>query len=343
MKEFERIEKIFRPLSEKFVGALGLRDDAAVVDLGGALDMVITSDTCVEGIHFLSDMSPDIIAKRALRVNISDLAAMGAKPMGYMLSLTLPSSLSDDWLMTFSKGLEEDQKLFGLSLLGGDTVSAPGAMVISISAFGYVSSGSETRRSNAREGDRIYVTGTIGDSYLGLQILKGKYKQLSQNHKNFLIDRYYLPKPRMEAALGLRDHAHAVIDISDGLVSDLTHICRNSGYLTGFVQLDKIPFSTAAKTLLDSLDEKARQKLLIDMITAGDDYELLYSIPPGGETFPTFLGLLSELGLTQIGHMGLMISNSPKEKERFDQKLVTVLDEKGQTLKIEKMGFEHEW
>jgi thiamine-monophosphate kinase len=267
------IARYFKPLASD-PGALGLDDDAAVLKPQGE-DIVVTTDAVVEGVHFLSSDPPDTIARKALRVNLSDLAAKGASPAGFVMTLAL-RSVEDRWLVAFARGLGEDAKAFNCPLLGGDTVSTPGPLTVSITAFGRAPSGKMVHRSGARPGDRVMVTGTIGDAALGLQILKGGAvaQALSQDAaaQEMLVARYRIPQPRNALAMALRTHASAAMDVSDGLAGDLAKLCAASG-VSALIDLPSIPKSEPAAALLG--DGVATVEMLV---SGGDDYEILCTV-----------------------------------------------------------------
>jgi thiamine-monophosphate kinase len=265
------ISRYFRPLATD-PGAFGLGDDAAVLNASGG-DIVVTTDAIVEGVHFLADDPPDTVARKALRVNLSDLAAKGAQPAGFVLTLALRAA-NDAWLAPFARGLGEDARQFGCPLLGGDTVSTPGPLMISITAFGRIPSGKMVHRSGAKPGDRIVVTGTIGDAALGLDIIRGgaaaAYADAAA--RDMLVDRYRVPQPRTALALAVRDHAHAAMDVSDGLAGDLAKLCAASG-VSAVIDAPGIPLSAPAASLL------ARGTVGIErIVSGGDDYEILCAI-----------------------------------------------------------------
>ena len=216
------IARYFMPLATE-PGAFGLSDDAAVLKALGQ-DIIVTTDAIVEGVHFLPDDPPQTIAKKALRVNLSDLAAKGATPAGFVLTLAL-RKVDESWLAAFARGLGEDTSAFTCPLLGGDTVSTPGPLMISITAFGRVPEGRMIHRSGARPGDHVVVTGTIGDAALGLDILrKGRVATALANDttsRDMLVGRYRMPEPRNALASAIRAHADAAMDVSDGLAGDL--------------------------------------------------------------------------------------------------------------------------
>src|SRR5712675_1486687 len=268
------IARYFRPIATD-PGAFDLGDDAAILKAAGG-DIVVTTDAIVEGVHFLSDDPPDTIARKALRVNLSDLAAKGATPAGFVLTLALRSA-DDAWLKPFARGLGEDASHFGCPLLGGDTVSTPGPKMISITAFGRVPQGNMVHRGGARPGDRVVVTGTIGDAALGLDILtRGAVATLLADDaaaQEMLIGRYRVPQPRNALAEAVRDHARAAMDVSDGLAGDLAKLCAASG-VSAAIDAPSIPLSLAAAELV------ARGAVSLEtLVSAGDDYEILCAIP----------------------------------------------------------------
>ncbi|MFZ2155144.1 MAG: thiamine-phosphate kinase, partial [Bradyrhizobium sp.] len=268
------IARYFRPLATD-PGAFGLIDDVAVLKPNGD-EIVVTTDAIVEGVHYLPGDPPDTVARKALRVNLSDLAAKGATPAGFVLTLALRAA-DDAWLAPFARGLGEDAGLYNCPLLGGDTVSTPGPAMISITAFGRVPSGRMVHRSGAKPGDRIVVSGTIGDAVLGLDILKGGAvaKALAGDvaASEMLVGRYRVPQPRNTLAQAVRDHASAAMDVSDGLAGDLAKLCAASA-VSAVIDAPGIPLSAPAAALL------ARGTVGIGTIVAGgDDYEILCAIP----------------------------------------------------------------
>jgi thiamine-monophosphate kinase len=269
--EFALIERYFRPLASE-QGAFGLVDDAALYSPAPDEELVLTVDLIAAGVHFMADDPPVSIARKALRVNLSDLAAKGAKPVGYLVSLALPEDWTEDWVRDFSKGLAEDQATFGTALLGGDTTRASGGVTVSITAIGSVPKGGMVHRSGARPGDAIFVSGTIGDAALGLGVRRGKYKP-SQVAARFLRDRYLHPQPRVALAPLVRTFATSAMDVSDGLVGDLAHICEASR-VGATIDATQIPLSEAAREVVES-----SSIAFSEAITGGDDYEILASVP----------------------------------------------------------------
>ena len=228
--EDDLIARYFRPLAQA-PASLGLLDDAAVLE-GFGDDLVLTTDAIVEGVHYLAGDPAETVARKALRVNLSDLAAKGASPVGFLLTLAL-RKVNEAWLAAFAAALGEDATAFGCPLLGGDTVSTPGPVMISITAFGRVPKDQMVRRHGARAGDVVAVTGTIGDAALGLDILRGgRAAGALPSHRReaeFLVDRYRVPQPRLAIASALRAAASAAMDVSDGLAGDLAKLCAVSG------------------------------------------------------------------------------------------------------------------
>jgi thiamine-monophosphate kinase len=269
------IARYFRPLATD-PGAFGLDDDAAALKPDGS-DIVVTTDAIVEGVHFLPDDPPDTVARKALRVNLSDLAAKGANPAGFVLTLALRQA-DEAWLKPFAAALGEDAARFACPLLGGDTVSTPGPLMVSVTAFGRVPPGKMVHRSGAKVGDRVMVTGTIGDAALGLAILRGGRVHAAASDtaaREALIGRYRVPQPRVAMAGIVRDHARASMDVSDGLAGDLTKLCGVSG-VSALIEMGRVPLSGPASELV-SRGVIGREML----VAGGDDYEILCTVPEG--------------------------------------------------------------
>jgi thiamine-monophosphate kinase len=290
------ISRYFRPLATD-PGAFDLTDDAAILR-SSADDLVVTTDAIVEGVHFLPDDPPDTVARKALRVNLSDLAAKGATPAGFVLTLALREA-DDAWLAPFARGLGEDATQFGCPLLGGDTVSTPGPVMISITAFGRVPPGKMVRRKGAKAGDRVVVSGTIGDAALGLAFLKRDAMATAlaadDGIREMLVGRYRIPQPRVALAQAVRDHASAAMDVSDGLAGDLAKLCAASG-VSAIVNAPAIPFSGTLAMLIDQY-----YGILEFAVSGGDDYEILCTIPEN--RFEAFAQAASVAGIpvTLIG------------------------------------------
>ena len=268
MTEDDLIARYFAPIAGP--GALGLRDDAALLTPPAGCDLVLTKDAVVAGVHFFPDDPPASIARKALRVNVSDLAAKGADPLGFLLAIAMPRDLPADWLKHFAQALGEDARRYAIPLLGGDTVSTPGPLMLSITALGSVPQGRMVARTGVQPGDRIYVSGTIGDAALGLKLrLDASAGQgLSAAQREHLLARYLEPQPRLALAHTMRMFANGGMDVSDGLVGDLAKMLRASG-CGAQLRLADVPLSDAAGALGD---------LFETAVTGGDDYELLASV-----------------------------------------------------------------
>ena len=318
--EFGRIRRFFAPLAGP--GGLGLTDDAALVDCPPGHRLVMTVDAMVEGVHYLPDDPPDLVARKLLRVNLSDIAAMGARPLHYLLTSALPTSVGDDWVERFAAGLAEDQRIYGIDLLGGDSVATPGPAALTLTAIGEVEGGAEIRRSGARPGDRVWVSGTIGDAFLGLKVLCGEHPDLADADRGALVARFRLPEPRTALGPRLVGIAHAMLDVSDGLVADLGHICDASG-VGATVRLAALPLSSAAQRLLAAGPDLAAQ-----LATGGDDYELLFTAPAAANA--AIRGLSAELALpiTEIGTIEVGEG-------------VRLVDAAGRPVPVESTGWRH--
>jgi thiamine-monophosphate kinase len=271
------IARHFKPLA-RHPGALGLIDDAAVLKVPAGHDLVLTTDAIVGGVHFLTDDPPAAIARKALRVNLSDLAAKGATPAGFLLTLALPKRAGDSWLAAFARALGDDARRYDCPLLGGDTVTTPGPLMVSVTAFGSLPAGSMVRRGGARLGDHVLVTGTIGDAALGLQLRKNRNAarrwKLARADSDNLLRRYLVPEPRNALAVAIRKHATAAMDVSDGLVGDLAKLCRASN-VAAEIDAARVPASAAARKAL-----QAEPRLLQTMLSGGDDYEIVCTVRP---------------------------------------------------------------
>ncbi len=297
MAEFDLIEKHFAPLSID-----GLKDDAAVLDIPAGFQLVITSDTSNRGDHFVEEMPPADAARKCLRSNLSDLAAMGADPFSYQLNLALPKDIDEAWIAAFAGGLKADQDEFGIQISGGDTTGmAAGGLSISITALGLVPTGQAVSRGGAKEGDLVVVTGPLGDASL---------------------DRLRMPYPRTAVAPLVRKYASAGVDVSDGLPADLGHICAVSN-LSATLEFAKIPFSDKARAVLSS-----GQTTPQDIITWGEDYELALAVPSAN--IEAFQSEAVEQGVT-LCVIGIFGSGEG----------CTILDENGAPMLFDKMGWTH--
>ncbi len=323
--EFELIHRFLAPLASKEPGALGLSDDGAVLGMEDGDDLVVSTDSLISGVHFLPDDPAPLIAAKLLRVSLSDLASMGAMPWAYTLNLALPEDWDVAWMEGFAGGLETDQALFGINLIGGDTVATNGPLSFSLTAMGKVEKGRALRRSGARQGDGIWVSGTIGDGFLGLLARKGGLKELPADDREFLISRFQVPRPRLDLGRRLTGLANSAIDLSDGLVSDLGHLCEASG-LGAEAEGGLIPLSPAARRALDM-----GLAGLEGLITGGDDFELLFSVPPKEEAELAAWSLTDQSGSLSICKIGT-IKAGPG---------VRVLDGEGAALDLTDTGYRH--
>ena len=269
MKEFQIIEHYFRNKGQKRRDVeLSIGDDCALVNPADNKSIAISCDTLVENVHFLPDIPAHALGFKSLAVNLSDLASMGAEPAWFTLALTLPS-VDETWLADFSEGLFEIAEYYGIALIGGDTTRGPRS--ISITINGQVIKGSALTRGGAKNGDWIYVTGTLGDSALGLDVLRGN-RSVNKEDSEYLINRHYYPTPRVLAGQALRTLATSAIDLSDGLISDIGHILSASK-VGALIDVNQIPLSNSLKTNL------SREDALSYALTGGEDYELLFTVP----------------------------------------------------------------
>jgi thiamine-monophosphate kinase len=290
------IARFFAPIATH-LGALGLSDDAAFIKPPPGCDLVLTTDAIVGGVHFFIDDAAQSVAGKALRVNLSDLAAKGAKPLGFLLSLALPKETGDGWLTSFAEGLRSDAVLFGCPLFGGDTVRTGGPVTISIAMFGSVPEGTMVRRAGAKPGDRVFVSGSIGDAALGLALRKGAAWNLTDAQRQHLMSRYLLPQPRNALAEAVRTHASSAMDVSDGLVGDFAKLCRVSG-VAADIDAGNVPLSDAAKAVLAA--ERALREIAL---AGGDDYEIVCTVPAAKtEAFRT-AAKAANVAVTEIGEI----------------------------------------
>lgn len=325
--EFEIISRYFAPLASGARGAFGLCDDAAVIVPSPGHELVVKTDAIVQGVHFRADDPSDLIGRKALRVNLSDLAAKGATPLAYLMDLFLPKAVTENWLAGFARGLARDQEEYGIHLIGGDTNSMPGPLTIAITALGEVRQGQMLRRGGARVGDRIYVTGTLGDATLGLAILQGALQQPAGADTAYLIDRYRLPRPRVSLGPHLIGLASATIDVSDGLVADLGHVCDLSG-AAAVVEARWLPLSAAARALTG-----AKPDLMAIVLTGGDDYEIAFTAPRAAAEPLAKLARTHDLPITSIGRI---VAPSTKSEGP-----VSVLGPDGYPMRFDSPGWTH--
>jgi thiamine-monophosphate kinase len=297
MHEFETIDRLLRPLATS-PEALGLMDDAAALPSRPGFDLIVTTDTLVEGVHFLPDDPPDLIARKLLRVNLSDLAAKGAEPYGYFLNIAWSHGWDEPRRTAFARGLAHDQAAFGLKLFGGDTVSTPGPLTLSATATGWVRSGAMIRRSGARVGDVLLVSGVIGDGGLGLKAARCELDWLGPAKASALAARYRLPEPRLVLCCVLHRFAVAAADVSDGLLADAGHIAAASGCGVE-IDLDRLPLSDAASHWLAAQFDEAEARSTL--AASGDDYEIVCAVRPEHAAAIVDAAREAECALTAIG------------------------------------------
>lgn len=322
MNEFERIAQLFAPLSSNESGAFNLTDDAAILSPKAGHRFVFTKDCIIESVHFIGDESPTLIAQKLLRTNLSDLAAMGATPRAYMLGLMLPRATPRSWFLAFTQGLAADQKQFGITLIGGDTTTGSALLTLSLTMIGEIEHNA-LLRSGAKPCDDVYVSGTLGDATLGLELLKKIRACSNKDYHSYLTQRYFLPEPRIAVGQSLSGLATAAMDISDGLMQDAEHLARASGCAIE-LHADALPLSEPARELLK--EDKAR----FDVIsTGGDDYELLFTAPPSAREDITKIALSCHTPITRIG------------KVRAGDATVTLLDANHHPIEFSKKGYMH--
>ena len=320
--EFAMIAKLFAPLAAKAEGAFGLLDDVATLRVPEGEELVAKVDAVVEGVHFLRADPADLVARKALRVNLSDLAAKGALPTGYLLSLSVAPWCDDDWLARFAAGLADDQERYGIALLGGDTTATPGPLTISVTALGAIAAGKTIRRGGARPRDRVFVSGTIGDAGAGLKVLSGGGGRLREADRAALIARYRLPEPRLALGCRLIGLASAALDVSDGLIADLGHIAEVS-HVRIVIDAAQVPLSKAFVALWgEGRDAGLRAA------TAGDDYEIAFTAPAAAR--PAIAAAASAAGVP-VREIGWV-----EEGEG-----VVLLDANGKPIPVDRPGFTH--
>ena len=320
--EFGRIARYFAPLAASHAGAFGLRDDAAVIAPQAGHEFVVTTDSIVAGVHYIGDESPALVASKLMRVNLSDLAAMGATPRAYTLNIALPADTDDHWVEVFASGLAADQVQFGMVLIGGDSVGTPGPAVFTLTALGEVPIGGAIRRGGACAGDKVFVSGTIGDGALGLRALRDQLAGVSTEEREWLAGRYRQPEPRLALGRRLLGIAHAAADISDGLVADLAHIADASG-VAATIDASAVPLSPAARSALreDNMFERT-------VLTGGDDYELVFCASPQNEAALRSLAEEIRLPLTAVGSF-------------YEGDGVRVVNAAGAEIQLDRAGFSH--
>ena len=320
--EFDLIARYFKPLSRNAPGAFALGNDGALLTPPEGASLVVTKDIMVAGVHYPEGEAPSAVARRLLRVNLSDLAAMGAEARSYALGLALPRGVADTWVEDFAAGLARDQEEFGVALIGGDTVATEGPAVLSLTAFGTVAAGACLTRAGAGAGDDIYVSGTVGDATLGLRAVRGELAALAPEDRTVLAGRFRLPAPRLALGAALVGVASAAIDVSDGLVADLGQLCTASG-VAARIEADAVPLSAPARRALAEGEAG-----IADLVSGGDDYELLFCAVPSARSAIEVLSRGLELPLTRIGTIARGHG-------------VVAVDAEGRPLPLARAGYRH--
>ncbi len=328
-REFDIISKYFKPLSQGDNAALGLLDDAAVMDVPEGQQLVVTTDAVVGGVHFLESLSAQDIAHKVVGVNLSDLAAMGAEPKAVFLAAQFPPGLGEDWIADFAEGLKDALAPSQTLLLGGDTVTTFGPMAFTITALGHVAKGRALTRGGAEVGDLVFATGTFGDAALGLALWQGKLMGLSREHEEFLTDRYARPQPRWDLGMELskRGLVTACVDVSDGLVADMGHVCQASN-VRAVLEYEQVQVSPALEEALE-----LQPQYSVDVLSGGDDYELVFCAKP------PLLADIEELA----GIVGVEVNVIGRIESANDQQapLVEVLDAHGEPVDVGDGGYRH--
>ncbi|MCI5049266.1 MAG: thiamine-phosphate kinase [Rickettsiales bacterium] len=315
MAEFDWIRQHFAPLCTDHSVSADLKDDTASLTLLEGEELVITTDTLIESVHFFEHTTPHLIAQKALRVNLSDIAASGARATYYTLALSVTDAIDENWIRGFCEGLKHDQELYGISLIGGDTTKTSGPLTLTITLYGIVAKGKKLTRRHAKAKDNIYVTGTIGESRMGLEAIR---KGVNDDAHHAVIARYLLPEPRLGFATALIDLASSCMDISDGLAQDLEHICTASE-VGAIIQADGIPVAEPTDQIALSITE---------LISGGDDYELLFTAKPDMHDTLMQIANTHNVAITKIG-------NTTQDRT------ITFKHDDGTELMLERKGYQH--
>ncbi len=324
--EFDLIRRYFAPLSDGEPGALGLRDDAAWLRPDPGMELVVSADALVAGVHVPTSTAPADVAHRALRVNLSDIAAKGARARCYTLTLQLPDTVDEDWVAAFASGLAGDHDTYGVFLLGGDTTRTPGVLTLSINIFGQTLENKMIKRSSSGVDDDVYVSGTIGDAALGLASVMGDLAVESAEDCAFLEGRFLRPEPRVSLGPALVGTAAASADVSDGLVADLGHICAASD-VSAEIHQHLVPLSDAARRLVTD-----NQPLRTKLLTGGDDYEIVFTAPVSARDTIVSIASATGVSITRIGRTVPVTAGSPA---------VSVRDETGNIVEVGFGGYRH--
>ncbi len=317
LSEFDLIKNYFSGFANNEFVRLGVGDDAAITSIPAGRELVTTVDTLVADVHFFVDTAPELIAYKALAVNLSDLAAMAASPAWFTLSIAMPE-IDESWLDAFSRGLSDLASQHNIALIGGDTVRGP--LTITIQACGIVERGKALRRDGAKAGDGIFVTGSLGDARLALEYLKGE-RTIGKTYQAAVCDKLHRPVARIDEALSLKNFASAAIDISDGLAADLSHILHSSD-VGAEILLDKLPVSDAMRACVDAGDRQAMA------LRGGDDYELCFTVSESRQA-----AMLTQLGVDgfEVYRIGTITQD----------KGLRCIDSKGEFTMAEISGYDH--
>ncbi len=335
ISEFDLIDRYLRPLAANAPGAFALTDDAAVLpELPDGMAFVVTKDALAVGTHMLTDDPPGTMAQKAIRVNLSDLAAMGARPVGIFMALCLGRDTEESFVTEFIGGLTSDLETFEISLMGGDVIRQEGPFLVSVTAIGQVPRDKPLRRNGAKPGDDVWVSGTLGDAALGLTFARGISDSaipIAKTHSEYLIDRYRIPRPQVQLGSALAGVAHSCVDISDGLCADVSHICTQSG-VSARIEAGKLPAS-------DALQDFARDDAVgatTAMLTGGDDYELAFTAPDSARERIQELSGQANTKVTRIGKIFAADSEA-----QGNSAPVIVVDVNGQPVEVSQPGYRH--
>jgi thiamine-monophosphate kinase len=321
--EFDLIDRLFAPLAHGFAGAFDLRDDVATLPARAGHELVLKTDSTIESVHFLPGDPPDTVAQKALRRALSDLAAKGAEPEVYLLAIALPENTERIWLERFVEGLSADQARFGIALAGGETNRTPGALTITVTALGWVPEGRLVRRSGARPGDDVWVTGTIGDAAGGLCLLKNQAVLEDEAAREHLVRRFRVPEPRLKFGMAFAGIASAAIDVSDGLVADLGHVADVSEARIE-IELDRLPLSPELRGLWGKDPGAA-----LRAASAGDDYEIAFTAPVEAADE---IAAVAGRTLTPATRIGRVVRGSVD---------AVLLDSTGRGISLQREGYTH--
>ncbi len=328
MNEFTTIQKYFLPLSKANKAANGLQDDVATITLSNKKELAVSKDLMAQDVHFTLEDGAYNIACKLLKTNLSDLAASGAKPLYYLLGFSQNTNLDKKFIEEFYRGLKDIGDQFNLALIGGDSIKIKDKLCFSVTIFGEAIKGKSLQRGKAKNGDLIFASGNIGDAFLGLKILQRDIVCSNKIHQKYLIARHLQPSPRISLGMELvrKNLSKSAIDISDGLLADLLHICEASN-LDAIINQNSIPLSRAAKSCLSENNNINLSKL----ISGGDDYELIFTVNKKDQN--KIIDLAKKIGvkITYIGHL-----QKPKKQPK-----IHLLDQENQEIEISQYGWQH--